>query len=265
MFGPDPAKVIEIGNIDQGSAKRLEGDIYVLCFYVGTPSAPVNAQVHGPWGEELAEAEWWLMQQAANYGKRLNFKNACYGLNGELTLPPEEIPDGPEVPDAFFFAETVYKKQGFKNGWDVSEFIRRNLTDCKQWISIILCNTMGRSFACPVDKKLVSFNDKLFYLENCVVYRYEPWAPFGKTSSASLAHEILHLFGASDLYAHNDEERAFEKECRCRYPDSIMLGSPAGLRNNDVDEITAWLVGWGMRPNRLPNYNNRVVGDDKSS
>ena len=243
--------MIEFDNMDQGSAKRLEGDVYVLCFYVGTPSAPVNSKVHGPWGDELAEAEDWLIQQAARYGKRLIFQNACYGLNGELTLAPEEIPTGPDTPEAFFFSENVYKKQGFKNGWDVSEFIRRYLTDCKQWISIILCNTVGRSFACPVNKDLVSFDEKVFFLENCVVFRYEPWGHFGKSSSASLAHEILHLFGASDLYAHNDNERAFEEECRRRYPDSIMLGSPDRLRNNKVDEITAWLVGWGMRPDYL--------------
>lgn len=239
--------MIDINNRNQGSAKRLEGDIYVLCFYVGTPSNPVNERVHVPWTQELFEAEAWLKRQAAHWGKSLDFTNATYGINGEITFLPEVIPTDPAKADAFFFPETVYRAQHFKDGWDVSEFIRKNLTDCDQWISIILCNLRGRSFACPVNERLVSFDDKKFFLESCVVFRNDAWPPFNKTTSASLAHEILHLFGASDLYAHNKSEWESETEYRRRYPNSIMLGSPYGLSKNEMDETTAWLVGWTDR------------------
>lgn len=117
--------MIDINNRNQGSAKRLEGNIYVLCFYVGTPSNPVNEQVHVPWTQELFEAEAWLKRQAAHWGKSLDFTNATYGINGEITFLPEVIPTDPAKADAFFFPETVYRAQHFKDGWDVSEFIRK--------------------------------------------------------------------------------------------------------------------------------------------
>lgn len=243
--------MVEIDYRGCGSAKKLEGDVYVLCFFVGTPDAPVDESVHGPWGRQLLEAEEWLQKQAARWGKRLAFKNASYGMNGEITLQKTAVPVGPETPNAFYFPETVYKAQRFKDGWDVSEFIRQHLTDSKQWISIIFCNTRGRPFACPVNERLVKFDGKKFFLESCVIFRYGSQPPYPESTSASFAHEILHLFGASDLYAHNDAERASEAEYRRRYPRSIMLGHPHGLQHNDVDEITAWLVGWGKRPLRL--------------
>ena len=206
--------MLDIKNKDWGSAKTLEGDIYVLCFYVGTPFAPVTPEVHQTMGADLAEAEYWLQQQAALYGKRLRFKNAAYGMNGEITL--KEVPVDAKSPNAFYFPEEVYKAQHFKNGWDVSEYIRKHLTESRQWISIILCNSKGRSFACPVNKRLVTYDEKMFFLESCVVFRYNSWYPYSATKSASYAHEILHLFGAADLYAHDDSEKEEMEQYRRR-------------------------------------------------
>lgn len=56
-------------------------------------------------------------------------------------------------------------------------------------------------------------------------------------SETELMHEILHLFGAVDLYFPADFEQAAMTYC----PDSIML-STNGKRN--VDSITAYAIGW---------------------
>ena len=240
--------MIEDATIGQGSAHKLEGDVYVLNFFVGTPDAPADAALARSCLDDLAKAEAWLERQAARFGKRLHFTGASYGMNGELTLPRESIPDDPGIPNAWFFPETVYRKQGFRDGWDVSEYINWELSDCAQWISIVHCNIRGRSFACPASQELISCNEKKFFLESCVVFRYDSWPPYRPTTAATYAHEILHLFGASDLYARNPAEKKDEARFRRRYPDSIMLGSRESLQESTVDEVTAWLVGWGKRP-----------------
>ena len=233
--------MIEPQNRDVGSARKLEGKVYALLFYVGTPANPITFEQQDVWGKELLEAEDWLKRQAARYGKELEFFNAAYGMDGSLML--DYIPPGPEVPNAYFFPESVYQLLRFKNGWDVYEFIK-TLTDCKQFISLVFCNCKGRSFACPTSTELVAFDSKKFFFESCVIYRYEALDYLQKSSPAGIAHEILHLFGAADLYAHDESEREFENKYRRIYPDSIMLGSPFGLQYNEVDELTATLVGW---------------------
>ncbi len=50
-------------------------------------------------------------------------------------------------------------------------------------------------------------------------------------------HELLHLFGAMDFYYPEDAKRLARKY----FPDSIMLGQS---RNQTVDALTAYLVGW---------------------
>ena len=233
--------MIEPQNRNVGSAATLEGTIYVLVFYVGTPSSPITEREACFWGSELLEAERWLTGQAVLYGKKVAFVNASYGMDGSLVI--DNIPASHETPNAFFFPEKVYQKQNFPNGWALSEYIR-NTSGCQQWMTLILCNTKGRCFACPVSDKLFSYDNHKFFLESCVVFRYEPVDYQMKTTSASIAHEMLHLFGASDLYSLSDADRYVEAMSRRLYPKSIMLGHTEGLQNNEVDEITAWLVGW---------------------
>lgn len=70
-----------------------------------------------------------------------------------------------------------------------------------------------------------------FYHEYCCIYRYDAYAAQTEPESpATYAHEILHLFGAPDLYAGSsdvyvDEELTAYVEQT--YPDDIMLSTYA--------------------------------------
>ena len=233
--------MIETQNKNVGSAATLEGTVYVLIFYVGTLDNPVTEEVHAEMGRKVFEAERWIKEQAARYGKQVEFKNVAYGMDGSLVM--EEFPYDPITSKDFYFPEKVYKKQGFKNGWDLSEYIRK-ISGCRQWMTLVLCNTKGRSFACPVSDKLYAYDSKKFFLEGCVVFRYKPGEYLLKEGCACYAHEMLHLFGASHLTAHGDEDRYIEEMCRRRYPHSIMRPGGDDVWEREVDEITAWLIGW---------------------
>ena len=242
--------MLDFNNKEVGSALKLDGKVYVLIFYVGTPSHPVTAQTREEWGTQVFEAQHWLQRQASRYGKHIEFENAAYGMDGSLVL--EEIPFGPETPNAYYFPDEVYNLLKCKNGWDMFRFIR-TFAHCDHYMSIILCNVKGRSFSCPVSKELYSFNKEEFFFESCVLYRYDAVDYVLKSTSASIAHEILHLFGATDLYAHDDtpEEQVIEEKFRHIYPNSIMLGAPYGIERTEVDELNAWLVGWCDKPKYL--------------
>ena len=240
--------MLDFSNREVGSASRLEGKVYVLLFYVGTPSHPVTARTHEEWSAEVVEAQRWLQRQAAHYGKHVEFENAAYGLDGSLIM--DDIPSGPYAPNAYYFPDKVYRLLKLKDSWEMYRFVRTFAAHYDQYLSLILCNMKGRSFSCPVSKELYTFNRKAFFFESSVIYRYEDVDPLQKTTSASIAHETLHLFGATDLYAHDDssKERQIEQTYRRLYPNSIMLGAPFGIQQTEVDELNAWLVGWRNKP-----------------
>ena len=94
---------------------------------------------------------------------------------------------------------------------------------------ILFClNTEGRSFAITTFKQ-ENLEYVVFYMEN---------------DESTVRHELLHLFGAEDLYFHPEIESAAERH----FPDSVMLHS-----NKDavVDPLTAWLIGWTAEPGEV--------------
>ena len=79
--------------------------------------------------------------------------------------------------------------------------------------------------------------------EHCIVFardlHSEENSPIGSQASI-VAHEMLHLFGAEDLY-NTPERKAL---ARRHYPDDIMLGANYFIRTNDIGDATAFYIGW---------------------
>ena len=58
-----------------------------------------------------------------------------------------------------------------------------------------------------------------------------------------MAHEILHQFGAWDLYREYLEPENARKAMEL-YPHSVMLNTYSNQDLLEVDEVTAYLIGW---------------------
>ena len=66
---------------------------------------------------------------------------------------------------------------------------------------------------------------------------------------ASFVHELLHLFGAEDLY-QPEARRELAKEL---YPDEVMLQSHRALDEIQIGPHTEYLIGWSTeKPLPLP-------------
>ena len=74
------------------------------------------------------------------------------------------------------------------------------------------------------------------------MYRYLH-DPRYETKSADIAHEMLHLFGAWDLYELNNNDQARAIKTSEMFPNSIMRTTSNDIWELQIDEITAWLVG----------------------
>lgn len=113
-------------------------------------------------------------------------------------------------------------------------------------------------YMCFLNKSGVSYtfpyyedDSDIYYYETCFIFLkcdgdYEPPAVY--------AHEMLHLFGARDLYATNETDgitKPFVQYIEQQYPNEIMLTTYDENQNNvqdhvsnDLTDITAYFIGW---------------------
>ena len=64
------------------------------------------------------------------------------------------------------------------------------------------------------------------------------------TSAATYAHEILHLFGAGDLYFPYDDTLIRKDRAPRAFPNDVMYRVDYDLHQLDVGVFTAYRVGW---------------------
>ena len=95
------------------------------------------------------------------------------------------------------------------------------------------------------------------------------------TDNFVISHELLHQFGAWDLYYGTPQSLEKAQEAARLYPYSIMINTYRNKHLLEVDELTAWRVGWNLvekeeylrfKPVRrkrppVPNQKNRILFD----
>jgi hypothetical protein len=88
-----------------------------------------------------------------------------------------------------------------------------------------------------------------------------------------MSHELLHLFGAWDLYYGQSQSRESAARLKELYPYSIMINTGRHKESLEVDELTAWRIGWiekeedhfaDFSPNRKNRDREKRVGRGKS-
>lgn len=126
--------------------------------------------------------------------------------------------------------------------------------ECDQEMAIIHVNKEGRSFAVPS----VASADR--EVERVVMFMRKRQLQFSGEEGeqafillpeypASYVHEVLHLFGARDMY----EPEARMRAAAIRYPQEVMLQSSRSLSGVEISDYTAYYVGWNDEvPPALP-------------
>ncbi len=97
--------------------------------------------------------------------------------------------------------------------------------------------------------------ETLKIVEHCIIFAHDLDSsrhdPVGSKSSV-VAHEILHLFGAEDLYAPASRETL----AGIYYPDDIMLSTHYTILSHHIGDVTAFYIGWTDEvPDVLYNEN----------
>jgi hypothetical protein len=234
LLGVAALSAQEIGKRYQGSAPALDGNIYVLTYYV-TETEWTDEEAEWFYGLVL-EAEDWLVKQALEYGKEVSFENGIYGIDKPLLMSNIVSGNG-SGDEPVDIVSKVMTLMGFDNGLDFVSWVKSN-TDCTSCLVLIVANKPGRGYSMAY-KNLYSLEK--YFLEGSMLYTgFESGKP---ACAAGIAHEMCHLFGAEDLYETFVQTKENEERARELFPDDIMLSTSYNINKRKIDRLTAWFIG----------------------
>lgn len=202
---------------NRGPCRKLLGNVTVLLAFVSTPQHPwTQKQIEEVYKVSYSSVRI-MRKEAARYGAQLNMSY------GELyfNVSSENI----NFQDLSWYNEILRKYYHTTRISDVYEKYRKSLMMDETPI-IFLFNSWDRSYAHVARKDYPWWNE-----EFCVI--------FCDTNMHDnyLTHEVLHLFGAIDLYDYNNE--GIQRAAKKYFPNSDML-----TISHEIDELTAYLIGW---------------------
>jgi hypothetical protein len=179
------------------------------------------------------KAEKWLVFQAERFGITLDFENLQFGYEDDIVL--DYIPDAPDE-DHDTWVANLREKLDYRSADELLQTLYEEVS-IDNILVLIVVNKKGSSYTLP----FVHDADKENFLEAVVVYREDNSEHI---NSATIAHEVLHLFGACDLHKEDSGNGSSEDMVRFRFHDEIMLNLEEDIFDNNISELTAYYVGW---------------------
>ncbi len=230
---------------DQGSARRLEGRVMLIAVYAAN-----NRNADFAPGEKhyidsvLVVAEEWLVARAAEYGKTVTFSNFSLGHRNSLFNNAVVSNDwvGTEAsPVNCYIIQDIFEALNYDEGNYYSQFMHEKFdpSSYDQCVVLVFSPEKGRSYAMRH-----GYGGMNLMLEGAMIYLYAPegWGAY-LLSSYTVAHEMLHLFGADDLYETYDRSAGSDAFAEKLYPTDIMLRGYHDVNSATLDRFTAWQVG----------------------
>jgi len=224
-----------------GSAKELKGKIYVINCFVSDDKRGWKADEKKLKIAEEAEGLGWIQWYKKDWGiTDISFDIFNMGLEQDIKVEKIERAEDLSKPKSLA-VPIVMKAAGYN---DLAAFYDsvKNATQADNIVVIIFAKKASRSYALPSNSNNKS-SDR--FLEGAIVFR-ETY--YEKPSSAStIIHEMLHLFGARDIYHDKqiDRDSEIEKKMTTVFPNSIMLeGSNMEIGDLRMDQLTVWCIGW---------------------
>ncbi len=221
-----------------GSAKDLTGKVLFLVCYISTPNNSWGENEKGEMIKNLIDAENWLVLQADQFYVKISFQNVILNDDKNITFDTIEpgLATGRERVD---WVSRVLKKLGYKNAKQAFRKVRKKYkTD--NIVVLIMSKGGGRPYSMRYAK---GYNKKKYFVEGTIIYnKYQNGAPM--PLSAVIAHELLHLYGAWDLYTTYAQTIDRQQKAQQLYPNDIMLRVDHNIDSLSIGSLTAWLIGW---------------------
>lgn len=198
-------------------------------------------------GEEIAAfnglyfypAMDFLQIQGEAWGMEVNRDSFTYSsdVNEGMAYPGVVASDFQEGGAATDIPDKTARSLGFADGREMYRHLQ-DYTGTDQVAMLFFLNKPGRSYTIRDEHR-----DGQEELEFSVIFESYPGFSTSATA-ATIAHELLHLFGAEDYY---DPYGIFPQRkalAESQIPNDIMLVTYYNVKDNTLSQATAFTVGW---------------------
>jgi len=221
---------------NEGSAKSLTGNCLVVNVFIDDRVSSwsddeVESVLH-----YMDDSVLFLENEAARYGAELDLystdkEHSVYlKTSRNITTSLEEY-----LWIELLFADTTYRTL---EGCVKSYF---NLESYDNWCVMLHIDKNGRSYALPCNSDY--YDHEIYYSERAVMYYSADTSYEYYSVAGTYAHEMLHLFGANDLYDTNVTDDTV-KLLEHFFPNEIMRVVYNDLGTQAISPYTAYRVGW---------------------
>jgi hypothetical protein len=216
---------------NSGSARRLSGTILIQQIFVSDRESSWTDDEKANVRRKVDESLIFITRHARQYGQRVQFAT---------TITPQTVPLNRVPLDTFVdpeWTETAIRTGCGMSSNDLVLHLRREY----RADNVLLCLHANRS---ALSYNLAHYADVegTYQAERMICYTHYPDGR--ETATATYAHEILHLFGAGDLYFPYDRLQRRRRLARQYFPNDIMLRVDYDLNSLNVGSFTAYRVGW---------------------
>ena len=227
-----------------GSARKLRGKTYVLELWLTERGTLWNRNEMSRIQGEINTALDWLKGAAAQYGSNLSFEVGSYHGDGSgiiMNRIPHSYEDMANHPNLILEALKVVGYTGVEECYDQL----KGMPGIENVLVLMLLNCEGRSCANIFSRGHIGYYETDF-LEGVTIFKAYDNDPRNKMSANIVIHELLHAFGAWDMYG--DKESGVSQEAdqfaQAYYPNEIMgNGAYSPLNQLEISPLTAWLTG----------------------
>ncbi|WP_455714126.1 hypothetical protein [Anaerosporobacter sp.] len=237
-----------------GSAKVLEGDTILVSVFVDIKGDKWTEEEKKYCKDSLEEAVTWIEKQGEIYGKQIHF---IYDMNPESDLLYYQSIDfavESDTEDTNQYDYYRYNKLWIQENLDIKSINKKYGTNSVGYLFFLKDEGTSYTYSHYLEDK--NYNKE----EMCTIYLDDSSKYGVYENPATYAHEILHLFGALDLYDGACPEDVNEYVIDT-YPYEIMLSTyHETLMPNEnaevkmISPITAYMLGWVDDINELYTF-----------
>ncbi len=250
LTGEEPVKPYYSAK-NAGSAKELVGNNILISVLVDDAESTINIQTETEILENMRKAADWLEAEAQKRGKTARIITGKE--DSDLVLRYKY--SGTVIDTNYNHDDTLLMLKNLKIGSLYSK-ITEKYGDSN--IAVILfLNKNARSFATPANPLATPENILMddpypadfCYFDTCVIFsRYFKYMEDTDFDPNLIAHELLHLYGAVDLYYQCSEDPQYDAMKAEQgiisgkyFPNEIMFNH---VSTNEISDLTAYLIGW---------------------
>ena len=236
----DPVDPFRPGH-NLGTCKNLSGRPYILYLFVSDNESTWNAyDAENFIFNNINPALTWLEQQAAYWDVYLDFDAGYYITGNGTTCHYNGILNDFDSTLNNDVLEQISASLGFSSK-EYMHSMMQQWTGCTDILYMVIPNKPGRCFAI-----MDWTNDGYDYMEYNMIFAQPKYTAYGTYEAipATIAHEILHNFGAEDYYSEGTARVRREQIAQEWFPGDVMLALYYDINYNYVGPNTAHNVGW---------------------